>query len=117
MAESKKIILTEEELARIINLGRLQHYDEKIKNWVLKRLSGIGGIGNLTEEELIEMIRTEINNYINVKIKLLEDENLPEIGDNLTIYITKTNIYRWDEEFQQYNPVVGEQDPAWGEIV
>lgn len=68
MAEVKKIVLTEEELEKIINLGRLQHYDEKIKNWVLKRLSGVGGIGNLTEEDLIEMIRTEIDNYTALEI-------------------------------------------------
>lgn len=68
MAETKIIVLTEEELEKIINLGRLEHYDEKIKNWVLKRLSGVGGIGNLTEEDLIEMIRSEIDNYTALEI-------------------------------------------------
>lgn len=68
MAEVKTITLTEEELEKIINLGRLQHYDEKIKNWVLKRISGVGGIGNLTEEDLIEMIRAEIDNYTALEI-------------------------------------------------
>ena len=68
MAENKLIVLTEEELEKIINLGRLEHYDEKIKNWVLKRLSGVGGIGNLTEEDLIKMIRAEIDNYTALEI-------------------------------------------------
>lgn len=68
MAEVKTITLTEEELEKIINLGRLQHYDEKIKNWVIKRISGTGGIGNLTEEDLIEMIRSEIDNYTALEI-------------------------------------------------
>lgn len=68
MAEVKTITLTEEELEKIINLGRLQHYDEKIKNWVIKRISGTGGIGNLTEEDLIKMIRSEIDNYIALEI-------------------------------------------------
>lgn len=68
MAEIKTITLTEEELEKIINLGRLQHYDEKIKNWVIKRISGTGGIGNLTEEDLIKMIRSEIDNYTALEI-------------------------------------------------
>lgn len=68
MAEVKTITLTEEELEKIINLGRLQHYDEKIKNWVIKRISGTGGIGNLTEEDLIKMIRSEIDNYTALEI-------------------------------------------------
>lgn len=68
MAEVKTITLTKEELEKIINLGRLQHYDEKIKNWVIKRISGTGGIGNLTEEDLIKMIRSEIDNYTALEI-------------------------------------------------
>lgn len=68
MAEVKTITLTEEELEKIINLGRLQHYDEKIKNWVIKRISAVGGIGNLTEEDLREIIRAEIDNYNSLEI-------------------------------------------------
>lgn len=68
MAEVKTIILTEEELEKIINLGRLEHYDAKIKNWVLKRLSGMEGIGNLTEDDLKGIIRSEIDNYFTLEI-------------------------------------------------
>lgn len=68
MANNDIVLLTEEEIKKIISLERLEQYDNKLKNWVLKRLSGVGGIGNLTEEDLIQLIRTEIDNYTALEI-------------------------------------------------
>lgn len=68
MADNDTVLLTEEEIKKIISLERLAQYDSKIKDWVLKRLSGVGGIGNLTEEDLKKLIIAEIENYNDLEI-------------------------------------------------
>ena len=53
---------------KLVSLPILTYYDEQMKNWVLKRLSNIEGVGSLTEEELKVMIRTEVDNYNDLEI-------------------------------------------------
>ena len=49
-------------------LSILDYYDDKIKQWVIKRITDTGGIGNLTKEELINLIHTEVDNYNQLEI-------------------------------------------------
>ncbi len=62
MAEekTKTTTLTEEEKKKLISLPILTSYDEKLKNWVVKRISNMEGVGGLTEEELKALIKQEV---------------------------------------------------------
>ena len=59
---------TIEQQDKLVLLSILDYYDDKIKQWVIKRITDTGGIGNLTKEELSNLIHTEVDNYNQLEI-------------------------------------------------
>lgn len=50
--------MTREEIRKIVSLEILTYYDERIKAWVDEK-----SLGSLTEEELREIVRDELDKY------------------------------------------------------
>lgn len=65
-------------------------------------------------EELKELSQTvaEVKDNIN----FINESELPSVGKKKTLYVTKNNIYQWDEEKQNYI-IMNSNSIKWEDII